>query len=499
VFRGESTRPSDHDSNLLQRLSSGKETPFALTKQGGNTMYRTLSLIVFALVLSSAAASAADTRLISRASQKKESNGISGEPATTQTGQFVAFRSSATNLDSDRCDDGLNQIYVSDPNGGTIRCVSVNSNGKEGDQDSFAPSISADGRFIAFTSRATNLAGDDCDNGLNQIHVHDRTTGTTHCVSINSNGHDANQDSNASSISADGRWIAFDSAATNLSGDKCDNGFHHIFVRDRTSDKIICASVRTNGDDGNGDSFDPSISADGRFVVFHSTATNLSTRCDNGNSHIFRHDLDTGETICVSVNTEGEQGDGNSFLARVSADGRFVAFQSNPTNVTARCSNGFTHIYVRDTVEQRTTCASVDKNGNQGNNDSGQPSISSDGRFVAFSSAASNLGNKHCQSGKVQVLIRDRANETTSCASVGPKKVDGNGQSINPALAADGTLVVFESEASNLVKKDTNNLRDVFGHANSTSKSKNEGSSFFFFFDLTQTDGFTGGISISFD
>ena len=462
-------------------------------------MYRTPSLIVFALVLSSAAASAADTTLISRVSQKKESNGISREPAISQTGQFVAFRSSATNLDRDRCDRGIYQIYVSDRSAGTIRCVSVNANGEEGDQGSFAPSISEDGRFVAFTSTATNLAGDDCDNGFNQIYVHDRTTGTTHCVSVNSNGREANQDSDASSISADGQWIAFDSAATNLSGNKCDNGFRHVYVRDRNSDTTICVSVRTNGDEGNGPSVDPSISADGRFVVFHSTATNLSDRCDNGNSHIYRHDLDTGETICVSVNTEGKQGNGNSTLARLSADGRFVAFQSNPTNITTRCNNGFTHIYVRDTVEQRTTCASIDKNGNQGNNHSGQASISSNGRFVAFSSAASNLGNKQCQSGNVQVFVRDRSNETTNCASVGPKKVEGNGQSINPALAADGTLVVFESEASNLVKKDTNNLRDVFGHANSTSKSKNDGSSFFFFFDLTQTDGFTGGFFISFD
>ena len=451
------------------------------------------ALIALALILSSASAWAADTTLISRKSQKKESNGISGEPVISQNGQLVAYRSSATNLDSDRCDDGLNQIYVSDRSNGTIRCVSVNFNGKEGDRDSFAPSISADGRFIAFTSKATNLAGDDCDNGFNQIYVHDRTTGTTDCVSVNSNGHEANQDSDASSISGDGRWIAFDSTATNLSGNKCDNGVHHIFVRDRISGTTSCVSVRSNSDEGNGDSVDASISADGRFVVFHSTATNLSNRCDNGNSHVYRHDRETGETICVSVNNEGLQSNGNSALARVSVDGRFVAFQSNPTNVTTRCNNGFTHIYVRDTSEQRTTCASVDKNGSQGNNDSGQVSISSNGRFLAFSSAASNLSNKQCQSGNVQVYVRDRANETTSCASVGPKKVEGNGQSINPAVAADVKLVVFESEASNLVKKDTNHLRDVFGNGISTSRSEDNDSSFFFFFDLSQTDGFTGG------
>jgi Tol biopolymer transport system component len=214
---------------------------------------------------------------------------------------------------------------------------------------------------------------------------------------------------------------------------------------------------------------------------------------------VYRHNLESGETICVSVNNEGKQSNGNSSLARVSGDGRFIAFQSNPTNVTTRCSNGFTHIYVRDMVEERTTCASIDNHGNQGNNDSVQPSISSDGRFVAFSSAANNLTNNRCKAGNVQVFVRDRTDEKTKCVSTGPKNVEGNGESGSPSISANGELVAFESVANNLVKKDTNNLRDVFGSENSTSASKGSGISFFFFFDLSQTDGFTGGIFVSFD
>jgi Tol biopolymer transport system component len=457
------------------------------------------ALIPLVLILSSAAASAADTTLISRTSQKKQSNGISGEPATSQTGQFVAYRSSATNLDSDRCDRGINQIYVSDRSTGTIRCVSVNSSGKEGDQDSFAPSITGDGRFIAFTSVATNFAGNQCDNGFNQIYVRDRTSGTTRCVSVNSNGHEANQDSDASSISADGTLIAFNSAATNLAGNKCDNGFNHIFVHDLTTGTTNCVSVRTNGDEGNGDSFDPSISADGQVVVFESTATNLASRCNNGNSHIYLHHRVTGETSCVSVNNEGQQSNGNSALARVSGDGRFVAFQSDSTNVTTRCNNGHAQIFVRDTLEERTTCSSIDNHGNQGNNDSVQPSISSNGRFVAFSSNTTNLTGNRCMGGNMQVFVRDRADEKTKCASLGPKNVEGNGNSSSPSISANGSMVTFESDANNLVKKDTNNLRDVFGQGISTSVSNGGGSSFFFFFDLSQTDGFTGGIFITFD
>ena len=461
-------------------------------------MHSKAALILLVLILGSEAASAADITLISRKSQKKQSNGPSGEAAVSETGQVVAFRSSATNLDSDRCESGINQIYVSERSTGTMRCVSVNANGKEGDRDSFAPSISADGRFIAFTSKATNLAGDDCDNGFNQIYVHDRTTGTTRCISVNSNARAANQDSDASSMSADGSLIAFDSAATNLNGNKCDNGFNHIFVHDRTRGTTTCVSLRTNGDEGNGDSFDAAISADGRFVVFHSAASNLSDRCDNENWHVYRHNLENGETVCVSVNSEGQQSNGDSFLATVSEDGRFVAFQSNPTNVTTRCSNGSIHIYVRDLVEERTSCASIDNQGIAGNQGSGQASISSNGRFVAFSSAATNLAGNRCTGGNAQVFVRDRADEKTRCLSVGQKSVEGNGASSNPSIAADGSVVAFESDASNLVKKDTNNLRDVFARANSTSRSNGGGSSFFFFFDLSQ-GGNTGGFFISFD
>ena len=255
-------------------------------------------------------------------------------------------------------------------------------------------------------SKATNLAGNECDNGFNQIYVRDRTSGTTRCVSVNSNGHEANQDSDASSISADGTLIAFDSSATNLAGNKCNNGLDQIFVHDLTTGTTTCVSVRTNGDEGNGDSFDPSISADGRVVVFQSTATNLAARCDNGNSHIYARNRVTGETACVSLNNQGKHSNGNNTLARVSGDGRFVAFQADSTNVTTRCSDGSIQIFVRDLIEERTTCASIDNHGNMGNNGSVRPSISSNGRFVAFSSGATNLTGNRCLGGNMQVFVQ---------------------------------------------------------------------------------------------
>jgi len=361
--------------------------------------------ITIGFILTSSNVLAGPTSLVSTKSQKEQSNGASSEPATSDTGQFVAFRSSATTLHSQRCNNGLNHIFVRDRSARTTRCVSVNTNDQQADQDSHAPSISTDGQFIAF-----------------------------------------------------------DSAATNLSGGRCNNGVNHIFVRDRTTGTTRCVSVRSNGTEGDSDSFDPSISANGQIVVFHSTATNLAARCSNGNSHVYMHDLPTGQTSCVSVNSDGNESNGNSGLARVSGNGLFVAFESDATDLTSQCNNGFAHIFVRDLIGNRTSCVSMDNRGNEGNNDSMQAAISFDGRLVAYSSAATNLTATRCIAGNIQVFVRDRVVRKTTCASVGLRRVEGNGDSINPSLSGNGVLVSFESNANNLVNNDTNGLSDVFVH-----------------------------------
>ncbi|MGE5818933.1 MAG: TolB family protein, partial [Deltaproteobacteria bacterium] len=313
-----------------------------------------------------------------------------------------------------------------------------------------------------FDSAAANLTGGKCDNGFNHVFVRDRTAGTTTCVSVNSNGKQGNQNSHAPAISSDGRFVAFDSAATNLTGGKCDNGFNHIFVRDRSAGTTTCVSVHSNGAEGNGDSFEPSISSDGQIVVFQSSATNLTTRCTNGNSHVYVHDLTTGQTKCLSVDSHGDESDGNSSLAKISGDGLFVAFQSDATNLTSRCNNAFMQIFIRDLTNDKMPCASVDNNGNQGNNDSVQPSISSDGQSVAYSSVATNLTATRCITGNNQIFVRDQTAKKTTCASVNSKKIEGNGDSANPSISGNGNVVAFESISNNLVKKDTNGILDVF-------------------------------------
>ena len=422
-----------------------------------------LSLII-GFILTSSTVLAGPTTLVSGKSARNPSNGASSEASISNNGRFIAFRSPATNLVALRCNNGFSHIFVRDRTARTITCVSVNFNDNQGNQDSHAPSISSDGQFIAFDSAATDLAGATCNNGFNQVFVRDRTAGTTRCVSVNSNDNQGNQDSHAPSISSDGQFIAFDSAATNLAGSKCTNGFNHIFVRNRTTGTTTCVSVHSNGTEGNGHSFDPSISSNGQMIAFHSSATNLTGRCTNGNVHVFVHDLTDGQTRCVSVDSAENQSNGNSDLAKISGDGLFVAFESDATNLTAECNNGFTHIFVRNLTAARTSCASVDNNENQGNNDSVQPSISSDGRMVAFSSVATNLTTIRCITGNKQVFVRDRTATKTTCASLGPKKVEGNGASVNPSISGNRRVVAFESTSDNLIRRDTNGILDVFAH-----------------------------------
>ena len=337
-------------------------------------MNRGLSLaITLCFFLTSTTVMAGSTSLVSAKSARRPSNAASSEASISDNGRFVAFSSAATNLAPLRCNNGFVHIFVRDRTARTITCVSVNSNDDQGNQDSHAPSVSPNGQFIAFDSTATDLAGATCNNGFNHVFVRDRTTGTTRCVSMNSNDNQGNQNSHAPSISSDGQFIAFDSAATNLAGGKCNNGFNHIFVRNRITGTTTCVSVHSNGTEGNGHSFDPSISANGQMIAFQSSATNLTGRCTNGNVHIYVHDLTNGQTRCVSVDSSENQTDGNSALPKISGDGGFVVFESDATNLTSECNNAFTQIFVRNLTSSRTSCASVDNNENQGNDDSAPP------------------------------------------------------------------------------------------------------------------------------
>jgi hypothetical protein len=211
------------------------------------------------------------------------------------------------------------------------------------------------------------------------------------------------------SVSAHGRYVAFASQATNLvPGDT--NGFGDVFVRDRLSGTTERVSLDSGGAQGNSASYDPSISADGRFVAFVSDAINLVPGDTNGKPDIFVRDRQSGRTERISVNSAGAQGDDQSAIPSISADGRFVAFASQATNLVPGDTNGLMDVFVHDRLSGLTERVSVDSFGAQGNGISALfgLSISADGRFVAFESYASNLVHGDTN-GYEDVFVHDRS------------------------------------------------------------------------------------------
>ncbi|MBN1449895.1 MAG: PD40 domain-containing protein [Anaerolineales bacterium] len=349
----------------------------------------------------------------------------------------------------------------------TVR-VSVASNGSQGDEESFNPSISSDGRYVAFVSGASNLVNGDT-NGSSDIFVHDRQTGQTTRVSVASDGTQGNSLSDNPTISADGRFIAFTSNARNLvSGDTTGDD---VFVHDRQTGETTRVSVASDGTEGNNTSFTSFtqfISADGRYVTFCSYANNLVDGDTNGWADVFVHDRQTGQTTRVSVTSDGIQGDGNSYEASISADGRYVAFNSYASNLVTGDTNGKQDIFVHDRQTGQTTRVSVTSDGTQGDDTSESPAISSDGRYITFSSLARNLASWDTNN-TYDVFIHDRQTGQTKLVSIASDGTQGNLGSVGSSVSSDGRYVTFGSYSTNLVSGDTNGYYDIFVHENTLS------------------------------
>ena len=268
--------------------------------------------------------------------------------------------------------------------------VSVDSSGAEGNDSSWAGcAVSADGRIVAFWGLASNLVPGDT-NCEEDVFVRDRSTGITERISVSSSGAEGNDESGWPAISADGRIVAFQSRATNLvAGDS--NQESDIFVHDRSTGITELISVDSSGAGGNDDSFDPAISADGWVVAFQSLASNLVPGDTKGHPDIFVHDRSTGLTERVNVDSSGTEANGNSQDPAISADGRVVAFSSGARNLVPSDTNRTTDVFVHDRSTGLTERVSVDSSGTEGNSGSGYPALSADGQLVAFFSHASNL------------------------------------------------------------------------------------------------------------
>jgi Tol biopolymer transport system component len=297
---------------------------------------------------------------------------------------------------------------------------------------------------------------------------------TTTRVSVSSTGVQGNLVSLYPAISADGRYVAFLSSATNLvSGDT--NNHTDVFVHDMKTGETTRVSVASDGSQANFFSSVPSISADGRYVAFGSSATNLVNGDTNGEADVFVHDRQTGETTRVSVASDGSQSQWGGGLPSISADGRYVAFVSLAHDLVSGDTNNLEDVFVHDRQTHTTTRVSVASDGTQGNESSDWPSISADGRYVAFSSLASNLvsgDTNECKDpgGLVElkngqcpdIFVHDRVTGTTTRVSVASDGTQGNNRSGFPAISSDGKFVAFLSFATTLVHGDTNGRADIF-------------------------------------
>jgi Tol biopolymer transport system component len=372
------------------------------------------------------------------------------------------------------------------------------------------PAISTDGSTLGFYSEASNIILDDT-NGAADVFLRDRTTGALERVSIDSAGNEGNAHSPAywlgaagPSFSSDGQFVAFLSYASNLvPGDTnayCDgysgsySNCPDVFVRDRSTGETTIVSVDSAGNHANGPSASPAISADGRYVAFASSASNLvqgdtNTTCElspydqNVNCQdVFVHDRSTGTTERVSLDSSGAQLNNHSSLPAISADGRFVAFSSNASNVVPGDINecAFTSgvgacsdVFVHDRQTGVTELVSTSIASGTGDGGSLLPSMSADGRLIAFSSSATDLvegdSNAFCfhdsdfiPDNCADIFVRDTLTGRIALVSTNSDGEQGDRGSCCAHISAGGRYVAFRSSARNLVAGDTNNRSDLF-------------------------------------
>jgi Tol biopolymer transport system component len=409
--------------------------------------------------LASSASAAAVTRRASLSSGGKQGNGNSAVVEISGDGRSVVFESGASNLVKGDT-NGVSDIFVRNIATGKISRVSVGGTNRQANGPSHsARGISYNGRYVVFESFATNLVKGDT-NGTWDVFVRDRKAHKTTRMSVSSTGKQGNGTSADPVVSASGRYVAYESSASDLVSNDANGAVTDVFVRDRKAHRTRLVSVSTKGAHGNGSSSDPVISATGRYIAFEAVASNLVPRDTNAATDILLRDMTARRTTRMSVTSKGGQGIAGSYSASITPDGRYVAFESF-SNLAGKDGNHVADVFLRDRVAGKTYRISVSSTGRAGNGYSSDPAISANGRYVAFESAATNFV-AHDTNAHVDVFIRDRATGKTRCASLTRKGHVGNAAASDPSFSDDGKVVVFEAEASNLVAGDTNGHTDAF-------------------------------------
>ncbi|MBI4728935.1 MAG: PD40 domain-containing protein [Acidobacteria bacterium] len=422
-------------------------------------------LLALTIAPFSARAAHGRTTRVSLAWAGSQSSGPSAYPAVSADGRYVAFTSWASDLVPGDT-NGWPDVFVRDRATGETTRVSVSSSGKQGNGPSGYPSISADGRYVVFESAGTKLDEPPL-RGVGGIYVHDRSTGTTSLVSVTV-GNERSQGEFAV-ISGNGRYVAFWSGDPRLVSDKIDSTYD-VFVRDldtQTTGRIVCGWDSEFWLQG------LSISFDGQYVAF-------PCRSSPGPvvfSQVYVVDRQSSDRGIASVSSGGDSGNASSAFPSISADGRYVAFDSGARNLVPNDSAPGTEVFVRDRLLQQTRRVSLATSGEQQRwalcvfgpqpscpgleAHSLRPSIG--GTRIAFQSYAGNLAPDDTNFAP-DIFVHDLSTGETERVSVSTGRRQANNQSDWPAMSADGIVVVYGSLASNLVPDDTNGTWDVFAY-----------------------------------
>jgi Tol biopolymer transport system component len=386
---------------------------------------------------------AGSTERVSVTSSGAQSNGPSTSPALSAGGRFVAFVSEANNLvrgDTNHLPD----IFVHDRLSHTTERVNISKDGRQANGETFEPSISGDGRFVAFYSLATNLVSGDT-NGSPDVFVHDRQNRVTKRISVSSDGIPGNGTSAA--ISSNGRFVVFSSSASMVPGDM--NQTPDIYIHDLqtgSTERVSSAGDPEPYPNPYNDPWNPIVSPDGHFVVFSSAFWPIAG--------LVVRDRLAGILVPVQPTCPQELNWDCSWLRAksITADGRYVAFYNEI---------GGLGVYIYDRMARITENLAVTLDGTWEFNKSGFVSGSSDMRFVAFHSWSSSLvfgdTNNH-----TDVFVRDRLTRKTALVSLSDSGNQGNGDSTSPSISANGRYVAFVSDADDLVSSDTNQEPDIF-------------------------------------
>jgi Tol biopolymer transport system component len=392
-----------------------------------------------------------------------QGDGSSFASSISADGQAVAFTSTSSNLVPGDTNDTYDAFVRGWPCGITRR-VSVSSTGEQGDRPTTGiPQLSADGRYVAFASLASNLVPQDTNNAAD-LFWRDLSAGVTRRVDLGASGGQQDGGVLGYSMSANGGFVAFVTPASLVPGDT--NGNYDVYLRDVWHGTTRRVSVSSTGAEANAGSFaGPAISADGRFVAFGSYASNLVAGDSNDVSDVFLRDTWQGTTRRISLSASGAQADGEvSGSLAITPDGRFVAFGSYASNLVPADTNGRPDVFLRDILHGSTERVNVSTAGAQS---TGQPynapSVSADGHLVGFVAMAADLVPGGGPGG--DTYVRDLRRHTTERLSVTAdgEPADGVSDYVGaPFLSAGGRYATFASTASNLVPADTNDGADVF-------------------------------------